>query len=345
MCGPDGLITYFNERAAALWGRRPALNDPVDRFCGSFKLYASDRTPIRHDQCWMALALQSNAPFNGHEIIVERPDGERLTALAHANPVRDEGGRVVGAVNILVDISDRKEAEDLLREANRHKEEFLAVLAHELRTPLAPILNGLALLQLEAASSPDANLALGMIDRQLKQLVRLVDDLLDTARISQEKIELRMERIELEPALRAAIETSRPVVDERSHTLGLMIPTEPIHVVGDMARLAQAFSNLLSNAAKYTPDGGRISLVAEVRDGFAAVTVADTGRGIAKELLPHVFDLFRQGPQVQRQGGLGIGLALVKEIVAAHGGTVEAASEGLEKGSTFVAWLPLAPPA
>jgi signal transduction histidine kinase len=339
-CDPSGMITFFNERAASLWGRRPALNDPIDRFCGSFKLFGSDGEPIRHDRCWMALALQENAAYNGHEIVVERPSGDRLTALAHANPIRDELGRVLGAVNILVDITDRKQAEQVLLEANRHKEEFIAMLAHELRTPLAPIMNGLTLLQLEPPTSPDARMALEMIERQLNQLVRLVDDLLDTARISRGKIELRMERVELDSALQAAIETTRPLIEERGHTLVVLSPGQPIHVIADRVRIAQAFANLLGNAAKYTEEGGRISVEVAWRGSQTVVTVRDTGRGIPAELLPHIFDLFHQGPQSSRQGGLGIGLALVREIVAMHGGSVEASSEGPGKGSQFAVHLP-----
>jgi signal transduction histidine kinase len=342
-CDPSGLITFFNEQAATLWGRRPALHDPVDRFCGSFKLFSSDGAAIRHDECWMALALRENESFNGHEIVVERPNGDRLTALAHANPVRDGLGELLGAVNILVDITARTQAEEILREANRHKEEFLAMLAHELRTPLAPIMNGLTLLQLEEPVSPDAKLALGMIDRQLKQLVRLVDDLLDTARISQGKIELKVERIELESALHAALETSRPALEERGHTLVVTAPDGPLYIDADRVRLAQAFGNLLGNAAKYTPPGGRVALEIARGDAEAVVTVSDSGRGIAPELLPHVFDLFRQGPQSE---GLGIGLALVRELVVLHGGTVRASSDGPGTGSRFTVRLPLvAPPA
>ena len=142
-CDTEGLITYFNQHAVELWGRAPKLNDPVDRFCGSFKLFSTDGSPMAHDECWMAMALQMDTEYNAHEIVIERPDGQRLTALAHANPIHDESGKLLGAVNVLVDISDRKRAEDALKEADRSKNEFLATLAHELRNPLAPIRNAL----------------------------------------------------------------------------------------------------------------------------------------------------------------------------------------------------------
>jgi PAS domain-containing protein len=154
MCAADGLITFYNRRAVDVWGRAPKLNHPEDRFCGSFRLYASDGAPIRHDQCWMALALQTNSEYNGQEIVVERPDGKRLTVLAHANPIRDESGRLLGAVNVLVDITDRKRTEDALREADRRKDHFLAMLAHELRNPLAPIATAVEILRLQAPRDP-----------------------------------------------------------------------------------------------------------------------------------------------------------------------------------------------
>jgi len=140
-CDAEGLITYYNSRAVELWGREPKLNDPVDRFCGSFRLFSPDGSPIAHERCWMALALHEEKEYNEQEIVIERPNGTFCTVLAHANPIHDESGRMDGAVNVLVDITDRKRIEDFLREADRAKDEFLAMLAHELRNPLAPIRN------------------------------------------------------------------------------------------------------------------------------------------------------------------------------------------------------------
>src|SRR5215831_10839897 len=193
-CDPDGLITYFNAHALELWGRAPRLNDPTERFCGSFKLFATDGTAIPHDECWMARALRTEQEFNGHEIVIERPDGQRRTVLAHANPIRDESGKVLGAVNVLVDITDRKRTEDVLKTVDRSKNEFLAILAHELRNPLAPIRSAVQILNREAALAPESQWAVSAIERQVRQMARLIDDLVDIARITSNRLELRNER-------------------------------------------------------------------------------------------------------------------------------------------------------
>lgn len=342
-CDPDGLITYFNQHAERLWGRSPRLNDPVDRFCGSFKLFASDGTPISHDQCWMALALKNEAEYNGHEIVIERPDGKRLTALAYANPIRDHSGKLAGAVNVLVDVSERKRFEVALRDADRSKNEFLATLAHELRNPLAPVRNAVEILNRKVPPSPETRWALDVIDRQMQQMTRLIDDLLDIARITCNRLELRRERIELSDVVNAAVETSRALVEARGHELVVSLPPRPIYLDGDLTRLAQAMANLLNNAAKYTEKGGHIWVRAEREDGHAVISVRDTGMGIPGDMLPRVFDMFTQVDRSleRSQGGLGIGLTLVKQLVELHGGTVSAESAGPGKGSEFVLRLPV----
>jgi signal transduction histidine kinase len=342
-CDPTGLITYFNQHAAQLWGRSPSLNDPVDRFCGSFKLYAVDGSPILHDQCWMALALKNNLEYNGHEIVIEHADGKRLTALAHANPIHNETGQLLGAVNVLVDISDRKRAEDALKKADRSKNEFLATLAHELRNPLAPIRAAVKILQLQSRPTPESRSALDVIERQTRQMTRLIDDLLDIARITSNKMELRREQIELSAVLDAAVETSRPLIEQRGHKLMVKAPSAPIHIDGDVVRLAQVISNLLNNAAKYTERGGRIWLTAARKGNEALIKVRDTGMGISAEILPQIFEMFTQAERTINgsAGGLGIGLTLVKRLVEMHGGTITAQSDGRGKGSEFIVRVPL----
>lgn len=342
-CDADGLITYFNQHAVELWGRKPKLNDPKDRFCGSFKLFAIDGSPILHDQCWMALALKNLREYNGHEIMIERPDGQRLTALAHASPIHNERGRVIGAVNVLVDISDRKRNEDALKEADRSKNEFLATLAHELRNPLAPIRAAVKILQIKSPT-PESKSALDVIERQTRQMTRLIDDLLDVARITSNKLELRREQIELREVIKAAVETSRPLIEQRGHKLTVRSPSAPIHVDGDPVRLAQVISNLLNNAAKYTERGGRIWLTATRKGNDAVIKVRDTGIGIPAEVMPHIFQMFTQADRTVHgsSGGLGIGLTLVKRLIEMHGGTITAQSDGREKGSEFIVRVPTA---
>ena len=341
-CDADGLISYFNQRAVQLWGRKPKLNDPVDRYCGSFRLFAPDGTPLDHGQCWMALALRNNRQYNGHEIVVERPNGSRLTALAHANPFHDDGGRVRGAVNVLVDITDRKLAEQQLRESDRRKSEFLALLAHELRNPLAPIRNGLQIMRVAANDAPMIQEARAMMERQLAHMVRLIDDLLDLSRITHGKIEMSKQRIDLVTAVQDAVETGRPFIEESGQTLAITLPPHAVHVDADRTRLAQVFANLLHNSAKYTPRGGRIELTVERQGGDVAVSVKDTGVGIPEAMLPRVFDMFTQGggKMEHPQGGLGVGLSLVRALVESHGGRIEAHSAGPGQGSEFIVRLP-----
>jgi signal transduction histidine kinase/CheY-like chemotaxis protein len=290
----------------------------------------------------MALALQENQGYNEQEIVVERPDGSRRTALAHANPFCDESGRVVGAVNILVDITERKRAEDAVRESDRRKGEFLAMLSHELRNPLAPLRSGLHILRLTRHDAEDDH-PLAMMERQLAQVVHLIDDLLDLSRIARGKIELRRGRIDLAVAVNDAVETSRPLVQERGHDLAVHLPPRPVYVDGDRTRLAQVFANLLTNAAKYTQPGGRIGLTVEPQGSDVVVSVRDNGVGIPPDKLEAIFEMFTQVDREgeRSQGGLGIGLNLVQGLVEMHGGWVEAHSDGPGRGSEFVVRLPV----
>lgn len=230
-----------------------------------------------------------------------------------------------------------------LREEDEKKDEFLATLAHELRNPLAPIRNAAQYMRLKGPTEPDLQNARDIIDRQVRQMTRLVDDLLDISRISRGKIVLRRERVSLALALTNAVESSRPLIDEAKHDLTVAVPPEPLFVDGDVTRLAQVFGNLLTNAAKYTDRGGRIRLAAERQGSDVVVSVKDSGIGIAPEHLPRLFDMFSQvDPALERtQGGLGIGLALVKSLVEMHGGRVDARSAGLGHGSEFRVRLPI----
>ena len=241
------------------------------------------------------------------------------------------------------DISDRVQALEALREADRRKDEFLAMLAHELRNPLAPIRNGVQLLRLADGVADLRGQTLDMIDRQTTQLVRLVDDLLDVSRITSGKMALQKAAVELSAVVASAVETCRPAIEAARHALVINLPRESLLVHADFVRLAQVISNLLGNAARYTSVGGHIELKVWREGREALIAVSDNGIGIAPELLPRIFEMFMQGGQDPRgsQGGLGVGLALARRLVELHGGGIEAKSEGLDRGARFTVRLPL----
>jgi PAS domain S-box-containing protein len=260
-------------------------------------------------------------------------------------PERDAQGQVQGLIAVIMDISARKHAEDQLRRADQRKDEFLAMLGHELRNPLAPIRTAAEILRRLGPVDPTVEKARLIIERQVDHLTRLVDDFLDVSRITQGKIVLKKHIIELAPVLRQAVETTRPLIDARSQSADIDIPPTPIFIPGDAVRLGQIFSNLLNNAAKYTHDNGLIELSVELVLETVKIRVRDNGAGISPDLLPHVFELFTQAERDadRSQGGLGVGLTLVRRLVELHGGTVSATSAGLGKGSEFVVILPVAP--
>jgi CheY-like chemotaxis protein/two-component sensor histidine kinase len=232
--------------------------------------------------------------------------------------------------------------EDALQTADRSKNEFLAILAHELRNPLAPIRNAVQILTREGALAPESQWALSAIDRQVRQMARLIDDLVDVARISSNRFDLRKECVDLAVVLRLAVETSGSLLRTGGQEFTMVLPDRPLTLDADPIRLAQAVSNLLNNAAKYTGRDGHIWLIAERAGSDALVTVRDTGIGISHAMLPHVFEMFSQSEQTRTRmlGGLGIGLTLVKRLVEMHGGTVAAESAGQDMGSTFIVRLP-----
>jgi len=248
------------------------------------------------------------------------------------------------ATGFAMDVTDRRRAEQALLEADRRKDEFLAVLAHELRNPLAPVANALHLLQMPDLPADGQRHAREIIERQFRQLTRLVDDLLDVSRVVRGLLRLRRERVALAAVLDAAVETARPVIAVRHHELVTDLPPEPVWLDADPVRLAQVFANLLTNSAKYTDPGGRIHMTAGIDGNRLHVTIRDTGIGIAPDMLGRIFDMFAQAkPALERsEGGLGIGLGLARAIIDLHGGRIEASSEGPGRGSEFRVELPLA---
>lgn len=483
-CDIDGCITAFNGRAEELWGRRPALHDAVDRYCGSVSLFTPEGTPVPHEMCWTALALKGGSRYEGRELVIERPDGSRRNVLVYVSPLHGDSGTLIGATTVLVDITDQvqrelerladdaegaaeeraaraalklseanfrgffesvavgacqvgkdgrfmrindryceitgysreelltmgpldldhpddreadrervakflsgvdvyraekryirkdgtirwvrvaanllrdsnpesfhsaaivedisehKLAEQALQDADRRKDDFLATLAHELRNPLAPMQTAVELLR-----SPDPEQTKwchGVIGRQLKHLTQLVADLLDISRITSNKLDVRKQPIQLADAVQAAVESTRPVLERCDQQLIVTLPAEPLWVDGDLVRLAQVFSNLLSNAAKFTEGRGIIRLAAAAVGPEVQVTVTDTGIGMSDDERIRAFDKFYQGSRrpARAFGGLGVGLALVRQLVELHGGTIEARSAGPDRGSEFIVRLP-----
>jgi signal transduction histidine kinase/ActR/RegA family two-component response regulator len=270
-------------------------------------------------------------------------DGSVINTLVSAMPLYDVAGRPRGAVGAIMDMTELKRGEAALRDADRRKDEFLAILAHELRNPLAPIRNSLHLLRLTSQHDPTARRVGEMMERQVNLMVRLVDDLLEMSRITRGVISLRRESVEVAAVVRRAVEASQILIEAAGHRLVLDVPEAPLVVDADPVRLDQIIANLLNNAAKYTDPGGEIRLAVREDEGEVVISVRDTGVGIEPEKLAKVFDLFLQvEPQGQRaQGGLGIGLTLVKRLTELHGGKVAAYSAGRGRGSEFVVRLPL----
>jgi len=255
---------------------------------------------------------------------------------------RDESGAPRVAA-VIEDVTERKNAEEDLREADRRKDEFLATLAHELRNPLAPIRNSLHIFRLAGVQDPTVVRMADMMERQVGHMVRMVDDLLEVSRISRGKIELRKQRVELAEVLANAVETSMPLIEAAGHRLTVEMSEMPLAVDADPLRLAQVFANLLNNSAKYTPKGGEISVRVQHEGAQAVIRVKDNGEGIPAPMLGRVFNMFTQvNTGMRAQGGLGIGLTLARTLLHLHGGTIEGKSEGSGQGSEFVVRLPLA---
>ena len=286
--------------------------------------------------------VAARRPFHA-EVRVRNARGEWRTIESWARPRWSLDGEFLGMVGTSADVSERREMEQALRQADRRKDEFLAMLGHELRNPLAVISTAMDAMRLELPPGSPLHRAREAAERQARILIRLVDDLLDTARISTGKIRLRRARLSMQGVVQAAIETSRPDLQSRRHQLRIEEPGGDLEVEGDEIRLVQVVANMLNNAARYTPEGGRIAVTLEREDGDAVLRVRDNGIGIEPQRLESVFELFVQVEPRQGGGGLGLGLALVKRLVELHRGTVAAHSEGRGQGSEFVVRLPLAP--
>lgn len=346
MAEPDGHIFWYNQR----WYDYTGTSFAEMEGWGWQSVHDADELPRVLERFRAAIAGGSDWEDT---FPLRRHDGEMRWHLSRMLPVRDDHGKIVRWFGTNTDVTDQIEAANELRElaanlseADRRKDVFLATLAHELRNPLAPIRNALSVLKHNEDNPQAFDETREMLERQVQQMVRLIDDLLDLSRISRNRIDLRKEDVVLSEVIDRAVETCRPIIDEAEHALSVELPDEPIHLHADKVRLAQIFMNLLNNSAKYTERGGKIELSAHVEGSEVVVAVKDNGIGIPAGMLAHVFDMFTQiDPSLDRaQGGLGIGLTLVKRLVEMHGGAIEAHSAGPGHGSTFIVRLPKSAP-
>ena len=335
----QGRITLLNPVAQALTGwSAEALGQPLEAV---FHIVNETTRKTVENPVSQVIRLGAIVGLANHTVLIAK-DGTELAIDDSGAPIRDAHGRIVGVVLVFRDITQRRGSERALEDADRRKDEFLAMLAHELRNPLAPIRNAAHTLALLGTGDDRVRWVSSVIERQVGLMTRLVDDLLDVSRITSGKITLQRATVSVREVLAQAVETARPLAESRGQALEVDVPEDAAWVDGDPARLAQAVGNLLDNAIKYTDDGGRIGLRARVEADEVVIVVEDSGVGVDPELLPHVFDLFIQADRSleRKQGGLGLGLTLVRRLVEMHGGRVEAASAGPGFGSAFTIRLP-----
>ena len=335
----NGRIMTWNLGAERLFGYREdeAVGQPITM------IIPADRI---HEEAEILRRIRNGDRVDHYETVRMRKDGAPVEISLTVSPVRGADGTIIGASKIARNITERRAMERQLREADRQKDNFIAILAHELRNPISPIQNAVKILQLERPNDGELLYYCDLIEKETMQINRLLGDLLDSSRITQGKLSLRKERVNLIVAVNRAIEASRPAFGEARHKLTVDLVSEPLIVEADPMRLTQVFSNLLNNAVKFTAPEGNICVTAERQSNQAIVRIKDSGIGIAPELMPMIFDMFVQAETVTERshGGLGLGLTLARDIVHLHGGEIEAKSDGLSKGSEFVVALPLSIP-
>ncbi len=336
MLDPEGYVVSWNSGAETIKGYQ------AEEILGQhFSRFYPERDIARRWP-WHELKVAREVGRFEDEGWRVRKDGTMFWANVVITALYDREHRLRGFAKVTRDMTERRRVEALER-ADIHRTEFLAMLAHELRNPLAPIRNALGLIGTARPDDATLEWSRSVIERQVAHLTRLVDDLLDVSRITANKITLQKAPVEVAQVVSGAVEASQPLIQEKGQILEVHFPEEPVRVTGDLTRLSQVVLNLLNNAAKYTPEGGRIRLTVERQEGEAVLRVRDTGMGIAADLLPKVFDLFTQGERSldRPEGGLGIGLTLVKRLIELHGGTVQALSEGPGLGTEMVVRLSL----
>ena len=334
---PNGFHDYFNHQWYAFTGIAEGASDGDVAWNALF--HPDDQARARH--AW----AQSLATGKDYDIQyrLRHHSGEYRWTLGRALPVHDSNGAIIRWMGTCTDINDQKLAEQIVKQESERKDEFLAMLAHELRNPLAPISTAAQMIKLVSTDSKRVVQSAEIISRQVRHMTNLVDDLLDVSRFTRGLVAIASDIVDVMQVITGAIEQARPLIESRGHQLHLALSSVAASVKGDKTRLIQVVSNLLNNAAKYTPQGGRIDLSLEILDKEALIKVRDNGSGIAPGLLPFIFDLFTQGERTpdRTQGGLGLGLSLVKNITILHGGKVTARSDGAGRGSEFEVCFPL----
>ena len=333
----EGIITSWNRGAQRIFGYTPeeVIGQPITM------LIPEDR---KDEEVMILARLRRGERIEHYETIRVTKEGRLIDVSVTISPLRDQTGTIVGASKVARDVTLQRRVQRELLEADERKNEFLAILAHELRNPLGPIRHAVKILRARTPSPDELSWATNIIDRQTEHMTRLVEDLLDVSRITRGTIELRRERVEVATILRTAVEASSALMERNRHQLKVTAPSQPVYVEGDITRLTQVVTNLLDNAAKYTDPGGKVWLSGDREGDMVVIRVKDSGIGIPSENMPRIFDMFAQsGPQLERsQGGLGVGLALVERLVKLHGGTVTAYSAGAGQGSQFTIRLPVA---
>jgi PAS domain S-box-containing protein len=336
MLDPDGVVTSWNAGAQRIKGyaRDEIIGQHFSRFYGNEDIEAG--------KPWEELATarrEGRAEDEGWRL---KKNGERFWARVVVTPLHDASGHLRGFAKVTQDLTDRRSIQSL-QDAAKELNEFIATLAHELRNPLAPIRTAVEVMAKVPGSDPAQQTMRDTIDRQSAQLARIVDDLIDIARVTRGAMSIEQAPVDMTEAVRRALETAAPAVEAGRHRLDIELPPEPLIVNGDLHRLTQVLANLLNNAARYTPQAGRIAVRARQEDGWSVIQVSDNGRGIEPGMLERIFHMFVQGRAALEKigAGLGVGLALARRIAEAHGGTLQAASEGENKGAQFTLRIPL----
>lgn len=339
----EGRVTFLNQAARNLTGRH---NNVRGQPAGWIFEFVDESTGQSLGNPLESVLEMGAAGEPGRNAVLIAADGSRRLIDEHASPIRDAEGRLIGAVLVFRDVTQQKQAAEALRDADRRKDEFLAMLGHELRNPLSGIAGAVQVLALVGPNEGDAFEMRQIIERQTQHMSRMIDDLLDVSRISRGKIQLRPEPLDLVQLVRDTVDDLRTALRDSSLELKLIVPDHALPMQGDPTRLAQALVNLVQNAEKFTDSGGRVTVgvTCDEERQMAIVTVADTGIGLPPDMVHRIFEPFNQVEQSidRSRGGLGLGLALVKGIVEMHGGKVSAASAGIGRGSEFSIRLPLA---